>query len=134
MAAFLWNRAYCPAVGSFWAAAFPVHSGQHPADLARVPVGFPKREGVDLTPLAFPPGAAVLEGEGSPAALPEFQEGLFHVQDLSAQVACQLLEVQPGQNICDCCAALGGRPSPWRNRWRIPAWSTPLICTKDVWG
>lgn len=66
-------------------------------------------KGFHLTPLSFPKDAAVLEGEGSPAALPEFQAGLFHVQDLSAQLACTLLEVQPGQTLCDCCAAPGGK-------------------------
>ena len=55
------------------------------------------------------PWAAVAEGEGSPASLEEFQEGLFHVQDLSAQLACSLLEARPGQAVCDCCAAPGGK-------------------------
>lgn len=66
-------------------------------------------KGFSLTPLLFPVGGAILNGEGSPVALPEFQEGLFHVQDLSAQLACQLLEVEPGQTVCDCCAAPGGK-------------------------
>ena len=66
-------------------------------------------KGIALSELEFPLGAAIFEGEGSPAALPEFQEGLFHVQDLSAQLACQLLEVKPGQMVCDCCAAPGGK-------------------------
>lgn len=66
-------------------------------------------KGFSLTPLPFPVGGAILSGEGSPAALPEFQEGLFHVQDLSAQLACQLLEVEPDQTVCDCCAAPGGK-------------------------
>lgn len=66
-------------------------------------------KGFTLLPLDFPSGAAILQGEGSPVALTEFQEGLFHVQDLSAQMACQLLHVQPGQTLCDCCAAPGGK-------------------------
>ena len=66
-------------------------------------------KGFTLTPLEFPEGAAVLEGEGSPAALEEFQQGMFHVQDLSAQLACSLLEAKPGQTLCDCCAAPGGK-------------------------
>ncbi len=110
----LWQRSYGTELTAQLLEAF----GQRPSLYIRVNTPrispeslsvFLKREGVDLTPLAFPPGAAVLEGEGSPAALPEFQEGLFHVQDLSAQVACQLLEVQPGQSVCDCCAAPGGK-------------------------
>lgn len=66
-------------------------------------------KGFVLRPLEYPKGAAILSGDGSPAKLPEFEEGLFHVQDLSAQVACELLEVEPGQVICDCCGAPGGK-------------------------
>ncbi len=66
-------------------------------------------KGFSLTPLSYPPGAAVLEGEGSPAALEEFQQGMFHIQDLSAQLACSLLEAKAGQTLCDCCAAPGGK-------------------------
>lgn len=67
------------------------------------------RQGFSLKPVESLPWAAVAEGEGSPASLEEFQEGLFHVQDLSAQLACSLLEAQPGQAVCDCCAAPGGK-------------------------
>ena len=31
------------------------------------------------------------------------------MQDLSAQLACTLLEAKPGQTLCDCCAAPGGK-------------------------
>ncbi len=65
--------------------------------------------GASLAPLEAPFGAAVLECAGSPAALQEFEEGLFHVQDLSAQLACTLLDPQPGQHLIDCCAAPGGK-------------------------
>lgn len=54
-------------------------------------------------------GAGRLEGCGSPTALPQFQEGMFHIQDLSAQWVCELLDPQPGDTICDCCAAPGGK-------------------------
>lgn len=67
------------------------------------------RQGFLLKPLDFPPHCATLEGEGSPAGLEEFNQGLFHVQDLSAQLACSLLEAKPGQCVCDCCSAPGGK-------------------------
>ena len=38
-----------------------------------------------------------------------FQEGLFHVQDLSAQWVCEILNVRPGETVWDCCAAPGGK-------------------------
>lgn len=42
-------------------------------------------------------------------ALPGFQEGLFSVQDLAAQLAAELLDVQAGDDVLDCCAAPGGK-------------------------
>lgn len=65
--------------------------------------------GVPCEILPAPPGAARLEGTGSPAALAAFGEGLFHVQDLSAQWICELVDPQPGEAVCDCCAAPGGK-------------------------
>lgn len=62
-----------------------------------------------LEPCLRPEGAGILHCAGSPTELPEFQEGLFHVQDLSAQFVCEILDPQPGESICDCCAAPGGK-------------------------
>lgn len=56
-----------------------------------------------------PAGALQLEGGGSPAGLRAFKEGRFHVQDLSAQWVCRLVDPRPGQSVCDCCAAPGGK-------------------------
>ena len=41
--------------------------------------------------------------------LPGFGEGLFSVQDFGAQLASELLPVQPGQRVLDACAAPGGK-------------------------
>ncbi len=41
--------------------------------------------------------------------MPEFQEGLFSIQDESAGLACLLLGAQPGEKIFDLCAAPGGK-------------------------
>jgi 16S rRNA (cytosine967-C5)-methyltransferase len=41
--------------------------------------------------------------------LPLFAEGGFSVQDLAAQQASRLLDVQPGERILDACAAPGGK-------------------------
>lgn len=68
-----------------------------------------EKQEIALQPLEFPKGSARLENCGSPAALPQFQEGLFHVQDLSAQLVCEILSPQPGEAVCDCCAAPGGK-------------------------
>lgn len=55
-----------------------------------------------------PPETGILRG-ASPAGLPEFEAGLFHVQDLSAQLVCEILSPKPGETVCDCCAAPGGK-------------------------
>lgn len=66
-------------------------------------------ENVICTPLPMPEGAAVLENCGAPGQLRAFRDGLFHVQDLSSQLVCRILGPQPGETICDCCAAPGGK-------------------------
>lgn len=38
-----------------------------------------------------------------------FQSGLFHVQDLSPQLCCKVLDPQPGETVLDVCAAPGGK-------------------------
>ena len=68
-----------------------------------------EEQGAALEALSFPQGSALLRDQGSPASLPQFADGLFHVQDLSAQLVCELLDPQPGETVCDCCAAPGGK-------------------------
>ncbi|MCL2532479.1 MAG: 16S rRNA (cytosine(967)-C(5))-methyltransferase RsmB [Oscillospiraceae bacterium] len=41
--------------------------------------------------------------------LPSFDEGLFHVQDVAAQLACAAVDPQPGDTVFDLCAAPGGK-------------------------
>ena len=41
--------------------------------------------------------------------LPGFEEGWFSVQDLAAQQAASLLDLQADQKVLDCCAAPGGK-------------------------
>ena len=48
--------------------------------------------------------------------LPGFAEGLFSVQDESAQGAAELLDPQPGQQILDLCAAPGGKSAALAER------------------
>jgi 16S rRNA (cytosine967-C5)-methyltransferase len=55
------------------------------------------------------PGAIVLEHAAPVSALPGFREGRVSVQDVGAQFAAPLLDVQPGQRVLDACAAPGGK-------------------------
>ena len=60
-------------------------------------------------PVAFLPGAVCLHGAGDPTSLPGFSDGAFHVQDLSSQLLCSLVDPQPGETVADVCAAPGGK-------------------------
>lgn len=55
------------------------------------------------------PFAARLAHPGSVAENPLYQQGWFHVQDLSSQVCCLLAEVRPDMKVVDVCAAPGGK-------------------------
>ncbi len=56
-----------------------------------------------------PHGLTLLERVGDPRDLPGYADGLWCVQDRSAQAIAPLLEAQPGQRILDACAAPGGK-------------------------
>jgi 16S rRNA (cytosine967-C5)-methyltransferase len=53
--------------------------------------------------------AIILEKPVAVELLPGFMEGLVSVQDVAAQLAANLLDVQPGQRVLDVCAAPGGK-------------------------
>jgi len=56
-----------------------------------------------------PQGLTLLERVGDPRDLPGYAEGLWCVQDRSAQAIAPLLDPRPGQRILDACAAPGGK-------------------------
>ena len=71
------------------------------------------RERFAAAGIATEPGPArdslrLLE-RANPAALPGFDDGAFHVQDLSAQLAVEALAPAPGMRALDACAAPGGK-------------------------
>ena len=54
--------------------------------------------------------AALRLPSGTPAeSWPEFEAGLFEVQDTGSQLACSALGVQPGEAVVDLCAGAGGK-------------------------
>lgn len=55
------------------------------------------------------PAAIRLEHPVKVETLPGFAEGMVSVQDAGAQIAAQLLDVQPGDAMLDLCAAPGGK-------------------------
>ncbi len=66
--------------------------------------------GIQAQTLPFiPQGLRVNQSSGNLAHLPEFEEGLFTIQDGSAQLVTHLLDPQPDETIIDACAAPGGK-------------------------
>ena len=67
-----------------------------------------KAEGIETekTPLE---GALSAQSQGDLSATKAFEEGLFHIEDLSSQLACFLLSPKPDSVLLDVCAAPGGK-------------------------
>ncbi len=60
-----------------------------------------KKENVCAKAISWLPGAIELEQTGSVAHLQAYEEGLFHIQDISSQLCCSVLAPKPGQTIAD---------------------------------
>lgn len=60
-------------------------------------------------PVDFCSSALMLDKPVPVESLPGFEQGLVSVQDTAAQLAAQLLDVQPGHRVLDVCAAPGGK-------------------------
>lgn len=110
----LWNKAYGQELAKKLLASFEERAGLDiRVNRTRTSMEALREKllssGIELTPYETPAFAARLSNCGSPAALPEFAEGLFHVQDLSAQLTCSILDPKEEQTVVDCCAAPGGK-------------------------
>lgn len=53
--------------------------------------------------------ALVLNKQGSVENLDAFSHGLFHVQDISSQLCCSVLDAKMGERVLDVCSAPGGK-------------------------
>lgn len=53
--------------------------------------------------------AILIENSGSLTKLPEFKDGLFHIEDISSQICCEVLSPKKGDSVLDVCAAPGGK-------------------------
>jgi len=65
--------------------------------------------GVPSRPVPGVPSALMLERAVPVSELPGFAEGLVSVQDAGAQLAAGFLDLQPGMEVLDACAAPGGK-------------------------
>lgn len=69
-------------------------------------------EGIDGIPAGYAPECIILTNfSGRIERLSAFKKGLFQVQDQAAQIVSYLLNPQPGEDILDVCAGLGGKSS-----------------------
>lgn len=68
-----------------------------------------KAEGVTYEQHPWLADCLVLSGTGDLEKLPSFREGLFYVQDAAAKLSVLCADIQPGQQVLDCCAAPGGK-------------------------
>ncbi|MDO5559159.1 MAG: 16S rRNA (cytosine(967)-C(5))-methyltransferase RsmB [Oscillospiraceae bacterium] len=65
-------------------------------------------EGFEITQLSFPPACMCVPG-GDLTATKAFDNGMFHVQDISSQLACLILGLVRGEKVLDLCSAPGGK-------------------------
>ncbi len=68
-----------------------------------------EQSGVIAEPHKAVKDCLMLSGTGAIEALPQFREGLFHVQDSASQLCCALLDPQEGDSLLDMCSAPGGK-------------------------
>jgi 16S rRNA (cytosine967-C5)-methyltransferase len=67
-------------------------------------------EGIDGIPAEYAPECIILTNfSGRIERLSAFKKGLFQVQDQASQIVSYLLNPQPGEDILDVCAGLGGK-------------------------
>ncbi|WP_409524375.1 16S rRNA (cytosine(967)-C(5))-methyltransferase RsmB [Nitrincola sp. MINF-07-Sa-05] len=64
---------------------------------------------IDATPGLISNQAIYLQQAVEVQQLPGFEEGWFSVQDEAAQLAAELMELEPEQHLLDACAAPGGK-------------------------
>jgi 16S rRNA (cytosine967-C5)-methyltransferase len=65
---------------------------------------------IDAEPIAgLPDGIRLISGAGRIVQFPSYGDGLWSIQDGSAQLVTYLLDPQPGEVIVDACAAPGGK-------------------------
>ena len=63
----------------------------------------------EVIPCQFSPNGITFLEKINFLSMPEFQEGLFEVQDEGSQLLSDLLKVEPGKLVMDYCAGSGGK-------------------------
>ena len=68
-----------------------------------------RAEGIEAERAAWPDRALRFAKAAGIGRSPAYREGLYHVQDLSSQILCALLDPAPGETVADVCSAPGGK-------------------------
>ena len=66
-------------------------------------------EGMDAQRSDLLEDAVELKRMGGVRESESYREGFYHIQDLSSQICCALLDPRPGETVADVCAAPGGK-------------------------
>ena len=59
--------------------------------------------------LIYGENTLVLQNTGSVENMAEYRQGLFHIQDISSQICCELLNAEKNMTVYDFCSAPGGK-------------------------
>lgn len=68
-----------------------------------------KEKKIDTEPVKGCKDGLFLKERQNLFSLPEFQEGMFEVQDASSQLVAEFLQPEPGMRVIDACAGAGGK-------------------------
>ncbi|KIC36160.1 RsmB/NOP family class I SAM-dependent RNA methyltransferase [Leisingera sp. ANG-M7] len=86
--------------------------GMEAAHFAGAPLDITGKPGADLAALGgevLPTGSVRLANAGQVSALPGYEAGDWWVQDAAAALPARILNVQPGEQVLELCAAPGGK-------------------------
>lgn len=72
-------------------------------------IGRLRAEGIEAERAGWPEFALRLKKAPELGRSGGFREGLFHIQDLSSQILCAMVDPRPGETVLDVCAAPGGK-------------------------
>ena len=65
--------------------------------------------GIEVQSVPFLDHALHLNRTGSLESIPQFRDGHFFVEDAASQLCAEILGAEPGETVCDVCAAPGGK-------------------------